>query len=557
MLPSEPIRFLNSVRWVSRLLWPHSRQVVALLTIVLFSAALNGIADPLVTKTLIDSLVHREIRLFLLIVLASIVVFTLVRQLIAYSERLQQQINASLIHDLTLRCLKSFYAMPLSLVEQRDTSYFVSRIFDEAVGMADVIQLVLQSVSALALFSAAVSVCFYLSWKTALLLSLLVPLLRFAARRYSARISAATLEGTEFQARLREVLGASVDSYTTVRIFDLIENTTARVSTQLYELMTSMKNHVRYSAAFKALSGTLLSYAELSMFVGAGFAVIRGSLSIGGLFGFVSAYGRTVSSFESLATLVPALASFEAQRERFDAFTHWSPALDDTSRLSLDVLCAEAISFRRNASLILSECSVRLAKGTRVLVYGPNGSGKTSLAKLLCGLFPAEEGALTIPPLRQVSALLTPFYFIPGTLRDNLGMDPDDPAASARFQSLAGILGLESSLDRDPSLMSEGEKRKAQIAMVLMKEADFYILDEPLANIDSQTREGIMQLILSETKGKGLLMIMHGSEYSDLFDFKVHLQRPHRVTPELPGTAAPSNSRGIVVPVEESTMENA
>src|SRR6185436_10873975 len=108
--------------------------------------------------------------------------------------------------------------------------------------------------------------------------------------------------------------------------------------------------------------------------------------------------------------------------------------------------------------------------------------------------------------------------------RDNLGLDELDPERRARAERLAAVLGLDGLLGQDPGDLSEGERRKFEILMTLGKEADFYILDEPLASIDTASKEVVMNAIFEATSGKALLVILHGDErFYDRFDRRIDI----------------------------------
>jgi ATP-binding cassette subfamily B protein len=67
--------------------------------------------------------------------------------------------------------------------------------------------------------------------------------------------------------------------------------------------------------------------------------------------------------------------------------------------------------------------------------------------------------------------------------------------------------------------LSAGQQQKLALSLALSQEADLYIIDEPLANLDPESRDIAINLILERTKGKTLILVMHGSEeYHKLFD---------------------------------------
>jgi ABC-type multidrug transport system ATPase subunit len=116
---------------------------------------------------------------------------------------------------------------------------------------------------------------------------------------------------------------------------------------------------------------------------------------------------------------------------------------------------------------------------------------------------------------------------VPGTLLDNVNYSELSAGKRETFDALVHQLGLEERQNTDPtSTLSEGEKRKCQVLMTLLKDADLYIFDEPLTNIDTESKHLILQAMMHYTKGKSLVAIMHGdSEYWSLFDRVVEMRQ--------------------------------
>jgi ABC-type multidrug transport system fused ATPase/permease subunit len=511
---------------------PHAWGVTGLALISLATALLAGIGDPLVTKVLIDSLTQRNFRIFLTVVGVALCVFTLIRVANALSERLTQRLENQLSGSMTLDMLSNFYRIPYAQVVKEETGYFVSRIYDEPTRASEMVNLIVQLFGSGIMFVGALAVCLWLSWKIAIAVSIIVPILRFAAKYYSSRISSAAAEGNEQEARIRESLGTAVGAYKTVNVFGLEQGVADRMSRILKSYFRITESRIKYASAFRATSGLFLSYAELAVLIGAGLEVIRGSLTIGGLFGFVSAYSRVVSSFQSMTSLVPNIASLGGQLQRIDQFIVPVVRNPVPGNASESIQVSEAM-FSIGSRRVLTSCSFAVQPGERVLITGPNGSGKSTLAHILSGFWELDEGTLQVPPLARISSLLTPFVFVPGSVKDNVNYDCLSEEQLVRFNRLASDLGFDEKLEEDPARFSEGEKRRVQIAMTLLKRADFYILDEPLANIETGACDQIMRTILTQTEGKATVIIMHGWEkYLELFDrqfsFPTNLLSPAR-----------------------------
>ncbi|MCV4732460.1 hypothetical protein OFB80_31710, partial [Escherichia coli] len=82
-----------------------------------------------------------------------------------------------------------------------------------------------------------------------------------------------------------------------------------------------------------------------------------------------------------------------------------------------------------------------------------------------------------------------------------------------------------------------GQKKKFGVLVALLKDSDCYILDEPLANLDPDSCQTLLELVLERTRGKVLVMIHHGADQiRGCFDRVVHLTPPalHPATAEEP-----------------------
>jgi ATP-binding cassette subfamily B protein len=79
-----------------------------------------------------------------------------------------------------------------------------------------------------------------------------------------------------------------------------------------------------------------------------------------------------------------------------------------------------------------------------------------------------------------------------------------------------------------------GQQQKVALALALSRPADLYVIDEPLASLDNESRQAAMELILEATAGKGVILIMHGcQEYYRFFDRVIALDSLTQAAPAL------------------------
>ena len=159
------------------------------------------------------------------------------------------------------------------------------------------------------------------------------------------------------------------------------------------------------------------------------------------------------------------------------------------------------------------DVSLRIGEGERVAIIGANGSGKSTLLMVLSGLLKPKTGSIRIygiePNKKNVERIRRmvgvvfqdpdDFLFNP-TVRDELMYVPLQLDWSAEeversVREYSEIFNLREILHKPPFRLSGGEKKKVEIASVLIARPRILFLDEPTANVDGKARRKIMELL--------------------------------------------------------------
>ena len=197
----------------------------------------------------------------------------------------------------------------------------------------------------------------------------------------------------------------------------------------------------------------------------------------------------------------------------------------------------------------LSGVDLSIAEGEFVCVVGPSGCGKSTLLRLLAGLDPCEEGALTLDgrPIAGPSgetgvvfqaANLLPWLTVRENIRLPLRVGGRHAAAAGRIDDLLAIAGLADFGERYPYELSGGMQQRAGICRALVRDPRILLMDEPFGALDALTRERMNTELqrIWQTSGKTVLLITHSiSEAIFLADRVVVMSaRPGRILRELP-----------------------
>lgn len=168
-----------------------------------------------------------------------------------------------------------------------------------------------------------------------------------------------------------------------------------------------------------------------------------------------------------------------------------------------------------NNSIAVNNINLTLPKGKIVGLLGPNGSGKTTLIKLLNGLLTPTSGSIKIngrfvgPETKARVAYLPDRTYLAGhqKISDILKF----------FQDFYVDFSMEKaqemlrSLNIDPSTkmktLSKGTKEKVQLILVMSRNADLYILDEPIAGVDPAARDYILRTIINNYNPEATVLL--------------------------------------------------
>lgn len=153
----------------------------------------------------------------------------------------------------------------------------------------------------------------------------------------------------------------------------------------------------------------------------------------------------------------------------------------------------------------LSNFSIEIPEGRIIGILGPNGSGKTTFIKSLCGVLTPEAGTIRIDgkevgiESKKVVSYLPerPYFSSAIRVRDTLDFFEDfyeDFDREAALQMLSSLqIGLKSKIGS----LSKGTREKLQLVLVMSRRAKIYLLDEPIGGVDPAARDFILKTILT------------------------------------------------------------
>ena len=242
--------------------------------------------------------------------------------------------------------------------------------------------------------------------------------------------------------------------------------------------------------------------------------VIKGSFTIGSVFSAYLLAGTLGVPLQSLGNRISMIRSVGAIEQKFKALSELdeivSPAEDfSTEGIKMDIKL-EQVGLSIKGSPILHNINITFEHGKKYLVLGCNGSGKSTMAKLLKNTYSGYEGSILLDSYdlaspegaalsRLVSYSNETVSLLSDTVRNNILLYRDVP--EDRLETAVRLADLRVPMNRKAGdggrFLSSGERRKLELARALIDDPQVMILDEVVSTLDIETAYEIEKLVLS------------------------------------------------------------
>jgi ATP-binding cassette subfamily C protein LapB len=316
----------------------------------------------------------------------------------------------------------------------------------------------------------------------------------------------------------------------------------------------------RLELRVKVLSGlamniTLLiqQLAGVAMICFGVYMIMDGVLSMGGLVACYMLSGRALGPLAQLSGLLTRYQQAKVTMVSVDQMMELPQERNfDERPLSRQVLQG-AMEFRNleftypnQQNLALRNINLVIRPGEKVGIIGRSGSGKSSLAKLLVGLYQPDEGSLLVDgvDIRQIDVsevrhnigyVAQDIQLLSGTLRDNLisGARYVDDEMVLQAAELAGVhefaslhpQGYELQVGERGQNLSGGQRQNVALARALLLDPPILLLDEPTSAMDNTGEERLKQRLHGVVEKKTVILVTHRASLLSLVDRLIVIDR--------------------------------
>ena len=369
----------------------------------------------------------------------------------------------------------------------------------------------------------------------ALILLPVLPLLAAFTRHVQRRTLAAQMENRRAVAAISAQVPEALHNIRTIRALGLEDYMSARYDRRIGESYAAVEKTNFYDAVYSpvvlTLNAAVVGVVMLLSASGDARVLTLFGMSVGTSVAVINYISRIFAPIESLGMEIQTIQSAMAGVKRINAFLaqpeRAAQAVESAAVPRGDV-AVDHVTFGYGGRTVLSDLSFTVKAGEQATLVGRTGAGKSTVFKLLLGLYRPEKGTVTIGGVdvsqitdRQrrscIGCVEQHFARVPGTVLDQITLgDPRITRDMAR--KAARLAGLDAAICAFPDgydtrctdgMFSQGEWQLLSIARAAAADPAVLLLDEITANLDAQTEARVLEALRRASAGRTVISISH------------------------------------------------
>lgn len=524
----------EAVRKLLALLKDYTKIISIIFGCLLISTVLNLCVPLLSRRIMDDGFIGGNKELLIKLVLCSLMVYLVISVIDIIKEKNRINISAKIQYSLSEQAFSHLMKMKASYFNNKNYAEILNNINVDIGNMTSIADegvffVVTQAFS----MTGGVIGLFILNWRMTILVLLFIPIKYVVMKKFAKQRKKVMDDFINDSQKYARWFGDTIGGVREVKLFGILNYKHAEFSQKQSKVVERQKKLNILSQWNNIIDTTLVQILVTVIYIIGANLVFKFQLSVGSVFAFITYSAYVTGPISAILNIGYLLSGIIPSTKRYYEFMNLQEETDKGKLIKPEFgnLKLEEVFFSYETDKpILTDVNIEIPKGSKTVLIGKNGSGKSTIINLLTRMYEPTAGQiklkgvnifeLTLESYRNmISVVSQQIYLFNDTIRNNICIYKkvsDEVIETACKDSGLEDFLKEVSLDyvvgQNGAMLSGGQKQKIALARALVHDKPIIIFDEVTSNTDVYSEHQINGLLHTRLKEKTVIIITHKQE---------------------------------------------
>ena len=524
----------EAVRKLLALLKDYTKIISIIFGCLLISTVLNLCVPLLSRRIMDDGFIGGNKELLIKLVLCSLMVYLVISVIDIIKEKNRINISAKIQYSLSEQAFSHLMKMKASYFNNKNYAEILNNINVDIGNMTSIADegvffVVTQAFS----MTGGVIGLFILNWRMTILVLLFIPIKYVVMKKFAKQRKKVMDDFINDSQKYARWFGDTIGGVREVKLFGILNYKHAEFSQKQSKVVERQKKLNILSQWNNIIDTTLVQILVTVIYIIGANLVFKFQLSVGSVFAFITYSAYVTGPISAILNIGYLLSGIIPSTKRYYEFMNLQEETDKGKLIKPEfgILKLEEVFFSYETDKpILTDVNIEIPKGSKTVLIGKNGSGKSTIINLLTRMYEPTAGQIKLKGVNifeitlesyrnMISVVSQQIYLFNDTIRNNICIYKkvsDEVIETACKDSGLEDFLKEVSLDyvvgQNGAMLSGGQKQKIALARALVHDKPIIIFDEVTSNTDVYSEHQINGLLHTRLKEKTVIIITHKQE---------------------------------------------
>lgn len=524
----------EAVRKLLALLKDYTKIISIIFGCLLISTVLNLCVPLLSRRIMDDGFIGGNKELLIKLVLCSLMVYLVISVIDIIKEKNRINISAKIQYSISEQAFSHLMKMKASYFNNKNYAEILNNINVDIGNMTSIADegvffVVTQAFS----MTGGVIGLFILNWRMTILVLLFIPIKYVVMKKFAKQRKKVMDDFINDSQKYARWFGDTIGGVREVKLFGILNYKHAEFSQKQSKVVERQKKLNILSQWNNIIDTTLVQILVTVIYIIGANLVFKFQLSVGSVFAFITYSAYVTGPISAILNIGYLLSGIIPSTKRYYEFMNLQEETDKGKLIKPEFgnLKLEEVFFSYETDKpILTDVNIEIPKGSKTVLIGKNGSGKSTIINLLTRMYEPTAGQIKLKGVNifeitlesyrnMISVVSQQIYLFNDTIRNNICIYKkvsDEVIETACKDSGLEDFLKEVSLDyvvgQNGAMLSGGQKQKIALARALVHDKPIIIFDEVTSNTDVYSEHQINGLLHTRLKEKTVIIITHKQE---------------------------------------------